>query len=203
MKFSIIMPSYLGAYKNAAADRDKKIVRAIRSVENQIYEDWELIVVADGCNQTKKKVKEIWWYEPRIRGLLIPKQKIWSGRPRNAGIEKATGEYICYLDIDDVFGETHLSSIVNRLNGKTWYWFDDYVWDNKSQSFRLRKCNVHRMGMCGTSNIIHKKIAFWNIKPTYGHDWRFIRTLRAKSKNYEYIKAGRYCVCHIPGRCNV
>jgi len=201
VKISIIMPSYLGAYKGAAIDRDKKIVRAIKSVENQTYEDWELIVVADGCNETKKKIKEIWWYEPKVKGFLIPKQKLWSGKPRNIGIEKATGEYICYLDIDDLFGRNHLLSIANNFNGKDWYSFNDFIWDKSH--FRARKCNIHRMGMCGTSNIIHKKIAFWNEKPTYGHDWRFIRTLRAKSKSYQYIKAGEYFVCHIPGRCNV
>ena len=44
---SVIMPSYLGAYKNAAKDRDRKIVRAINSVVRQTYKDWELIIIAD------------------------------------------------------------------------------------------------------------------------------------------------------------
>ena len=56
---SIIMPSYLGAYKHAAKDRDKKIVRAIYSVCRQTYKDWELVVIADGCNKTVDIVQEI------------------------------------------------------------------------------------------------------------------------------------------------
>ena len=56
---SIIMPSYLGAYKKAAKDRDRKIVRAINSVVKQTYKDWELIVIADGCNKTVDIVQKI------------------------------------------------------------------------------------------------------------------------------------------------
>ena len=104
------MPSYLGSYKKAAKDRDNKIVRAIQTVRNQTYEDWELIIIADGCNRTVEIVQRIVdiCQDDRIKLLYIDKQPTWSGTVRNTGLRDARGEYACYLDIDDVFQRDHL-----------------------------------------------------------------------------------------------
>lgn len=103
MKFSVIIPSFLGEYRTAAKDRDRKIVRAINSVLTQSFEDFEVVVIADGCEKTIEIMKQI--SDPRIANYSIPKSKLWSGEPRNKGIEEAKGEYIVYLDIDDWFGK--------------------------------------------------------------------------------------------------
>jgi len=199
---SIIMPSYLGAYKTAAKNRDKTIIRAIESVKAQTYKDWELIVIADGCEKTVEIVKP--FISERIRLLKIPKQPMWSGEVRNTGIRASKGNYCLYLDIDDAFDPVHLSEIAPFLKGKDWYWMDDWIYSNESKGFRHRKCSIDILGRCGTSNIIHKpSLALWNTKDNYAHDWRFIQNLKQASKNYEYIKAGRYLVCHVPGRVQV
>lgn len=201
---SVVMPSYLGKYQTAAKDRDKKIVRAVKSVIAQTYNDWELVVIADGCEQTVKIIQEITALYPEynIKLYYIEKQKMWSGAVRNTGIYNSEGEYICYLDIDDALAPDHLEGIAKNLKGKDWYWFDDYIWNGTE--FRHRKCNVNQIGNCGTSNIIHKKIAWWNIKDNYAHDWNFINNLKAASKNYGYMKdAGKYLVCHVPGRVQI
>ena len=202
---SVIMPSYLGPYKRAAKDRDKKIVRAIRSVQQQTFVDWELIVIADGCNKTVEIVQQIveLCLDTRIQVLYIDKQLTWSGTVRNTGLDEAKGDYCCYLDIDDAFAPGHLQGIYAGIkNGKDWYWFDDYVWNGKE--FRHRKCNINKVGRCGTSNIMHRPgIARWNTKDNYAHDWKFIANLRQASSSYEYIRAGEYLVCHVPGRFDI
>ena len=127
------MPSYLGLYKRAAKDRDKKILRAVDSVLRQTYENWELIIIADGCHKTKHIIEHTYTDE-RIRGYMIPKDKDFGGKPRNAGIEKATGDYIIYLDIDDWFGENHIKIINNEIErnkGYDWYFFDDLILANE------------------------------------------------------------------------
>ena len=204
---SVIMPSYLGEYKKAARDRDKKIVRAIRSVQAQTYKDWELIIIADGCEKTVEIVQELVEksLDLRIKVLLISKQPQWSGTVRNTGLDEAKGDYCCYLDIDDAFAPGHLQSIIKgmeEISGKDWYWFDDYTWNG--QEFRHCKRNINKVGKCGTSNIMHRPgIARWNKKDTYAHDWRFIANLRQASSSYEYIRAGEYLVCHVPGRFDI
>ena len=199
---SIVMPSYLGQYKRAANDRDKKIVRAILSVVRQDFTEWELIVVADGCEKTVEIVRP--FVSEKIRLFRIPKQKTWSGEVRNTGIRLALGQYCLYLDIDDAFAPEHLAEIAPHLKGKAWYWMDDWEYNKQAKEFRYRKCSITKPGKCGTSNIIHKPgIAFWNEKDTYAHDWNFINNLKRASNDFEYIKAGRYLVCHIPGRTEV
>ena len=202
---SVIMPSYLGEYKKAAKDRDNKIVRAIRSVHGQTFKDWELVVVADGCNKTVEIVQQIndLYDDERIRIFYIDRQLQWSGTVRNTGLDEAKGEYCCYLDIDDAFAPGHLAGLAkSSQNGKDWYWFDDYTWDGKE--FRHTKRNINRPGQCGTSNVLHKKdLARWNVKDNYAHDWKFIGNLKKASGNYEYIGAGEYLVCHVPSRFDI
>ena len=200
---SVIMPSYLGAYKNAAKDREKKIIRAIRSVLTQSYQDWELIIISDGCQKTIDIVQTIdeLYNDKRIKVFKIEKQPVWSGTVRNAGIEESSGDYVCYLDIDDAFAPDHLDSLAS-FNKKDWYWFDDYIWNGKE--FRHRKCNINKPGQCGTSNLMHRPaIAQWNTKDNYAHDWRFIENLKSASNNFQYIKAGQYLVCHVPGKFDI
>jgi glycosyltransferase involved in cell wall biosynthesis len=191
------MPSYLGEYRNAAKNRDAKIVRAVDSVLAQTYKDWELQVIADGCTKTIEILKQ--FKDTRIKTHYIQKQPIWSGAVRNKGLDEATGEYSLYLDIDDAFHIQHLEEISTFIDGKDWYWFDDYVWNGKE--FRFRKCDVNKMGRCGTCNVIHKTdLARWKERDGYAHDWNFINALKKQSRNYDYIRAGKYLVCHIPGR---
>lgn len=198
---SVVMASYLGHYKNAAKDRDKKIIRAIYSVLAQTYEDWELLVVADGCMLTKSIVSH--FFDSRIKLIFIDKQTTWSGNVRNTGLQKATGDYACYLDVDDLFSPQHLQILSTATEtGKDWYWFDDYVW--AGSEFIWRKCSVDKLGKCGTSNVLHKpSLAQWKPNGNYAHDWVFIKALQKASKNYSYIGAGQYCVCHIPGRFDI
>jgi glycosyltransferase involved in cell wall biosynthesis len=206
---SVIMPSYLGEYKYAAADRDKKLVRAINSVLYQSYADWELMVVADGCPKTVEIVKG--FNDPRIRGLMIDKKPLFSGTPRNTGIYYAKGEIMVYLDIDDMFGENHLKKIVNSFGDSDWVWFDDrsfnvnkqrkgFIENPNFEDFHIHGVNVHVRGKCGTSNIAHKKFpgAYWRAEGTYYHDWVFINILKGISKNYKKIEPCEYLICHVP-----
>ena len=199
MKVSIIMASYLGEYKGAAKDRDKKIIRAIDSVLNQTYKDIELIIIADGCEKTVNIVKNSYLYNEKVKGYKIAKQQKWSGVPRNTGIQQATGEWILYLDVDDYLKPTHVEKIMSQVReGDKWVWFDDMV-VNREGKVRKRPC-ILSLGKCGTSNIAHRKIALWDEKGTYAHDWRFIKNLYAVQRKPRKILAGEYVVCHIPGR---
>ena len=194
------MASTLSDYKNAASNREMKIERAIKSVLAQSEESWELIVVSDGCLKTMRIVTPyVYDNLPRIRLLSIPKQKLWSSAVRNAGIFKAEGEIILYLDNDDVFGENHLKKINETWWDNDWAFFNDLVWNGKE--FVENPCNMNVKGQCGTSNVAHKRSlgAYWN-NSTYLHDFQFIKTLQALSSNYSVIPCAEYKICHRPGK---
>lgn len=192
------MPSYLGNYRNAAKDRDKKIVRAINSALDQTI-NAELVVVSDGCQKTIDIVRSK--FLGKVSGYVIPRQHIWYGLPRNIGVKKAKNDIVCYLDIDDYLDKDHCERILDNFGNNDWVWFDDYIW-SKTQ-WKVRKCDINKRGFCGTSNIAHKKHKIWPEKGGYAHDWNAIMELKRLSKNYKYIGHGGYRVCHVPGRWDI
>ncbi len=84
------MPSYLdhyeGRYGKAAENRIEKFHRAVNSVRSQVFSDWELIIVSDGCEKTCDQWSR--FPDDNIRLLRISKQRLWSHKVRNAGIDR-------------------------------------------------------------------------------------------------------------------
>ncbi len=94
--FSIIIPTY-----NRASFLDT----AIKSVLNQSFSDFELIVIDDGSTDTTaQKIKQI--KDKRFR--YIKKDHSGVSSARNKGIQNSRGRFICFLDSDDRFKSTKL-----------------------------------------------------------------------------------------------
>jgi glycosyltransferase involved in cell wall biosynthesis len=196
MRFSCIVPSFLGEYRTAAANREMKIIRAVNSILTQSFQDFEVIIVADGCEKTIEVMKQI--TDPRVSVYLIPKSKIWSGEPRNKGIDEAKGDYILYLDIDDVFGVNHLKNISEGLKDYDWVWFDDIRYYPKTKEWYVNKCDIRIISRHGTSNICHKRSLPYRWDHSgYAHDFYFIKHLK-QNTNMVKIEGGEYYVCHCP-----
>lgn len=205
--FSIVMPSYLGHYPTAAKNRDQKIIRAIDSVLKQSFKDWELIIVADGCEKTFEIVEKKYFNESRINCILIEKQDLWSGGPRNTGILSAKGEYIIYLDIDDYYGRDHLKIVADELSAvdyPAWAWFNDLE-GTKNGSFYEKKRDIFKKFNHGTCNIVHKTNlgALWPHQSDYTHDFVFCNQLKMLSENYDQLATPQYHVCHIPKKLDI
>ncbi|MDT0642161.1 glycosyltransferase family 2 protein [Zunongwangia sp. F363] len=91
---SIIMPAY-----NAA----EFITEAIASVRKQTYTNWELFVIDDSSQDfTVSKVQKLVEEDSRIRILKNTSNK-GAGFSRNKGIEAAEGDFIAFLDADDLW----------------------------------------------------------------------------------------------------
>lgn len=105
--FSIIIPTY---------NRDIKLNKAIKSVIDQSYCNWELIVVDDGSTDSTKDVVKS-YKDKRIR-YHWQKNKELSGA-RNAGIELAKATYVSFLDDDDAFEEDHLIRVKEVIDQHT------------------------------------------------------------------------------------
>lgn len=196
MKFSVIMPSRLIPYHNCAQFLDQKIVRAINSVLNQTYKDFELIVIADECELTKEIVNS--FSDARIKLLECKHKQVFDNTPRNTGIENASGDYIIYIDADDYWGENHLAIVESQLKNHDWVYFNDYFF-HRGEEWGERACNVRILGGCGTSNICHKRSLGlkWD-RPGYAHDYHFIQKLRNYPNNIK-INTPEYWVMHAPG----
>jgi glycosyltransferase involved in cell wall biosynthesis len=91
---SVIIPTY---------NRTHLVGRAIQSVLNQTYQDFELIVVDDASkDNTKEKIKE---FQKKDSRIIYLKHNINKGgsSARNTGIKAAKGRYIAFLDSDDEY----------------------------------------------------------------------------------------------------
>lgn len=88
--FSIILPVF---------NRDTLVRETIESVLNQSFTDFEMLVVNDGSTDNTQKI--ILAYKDRIK--LINQSNQGPEIARNTGVEHATGEYLVFLDSDDIF----------------------------------------------------------------------------------------------------
>ena len=103
---SVIMPNFNG---------QKYIREAIESVLHQDHSRFELIVVDDGStDESVRIIKEYMRQDTRVRLFMNHRSKGVSGA-RNTGIEKASGEWICFLDSDDIMVDGSLSVRLSQV----------------------------------------------------------------------------------------
>ena len=102
---SIVIPAY-----NAS----KFIEETIESVKRQKYQNWELIVVNDGSkDNTEDIVSKYVLNDSRIR--LINTKNNGVSQARNRGIFETSGQYVAFLDADDVWLPENLLVKIQKL----------------------------------------------------------------------------------------
>ena len=95
-KVSIIVPVY---------NVRQYVLAAVDSVLRQSYENWELLLVLDGCTDGTDAVLEEFCADrkdERIRLIRQPENR-GAAQARNRGLTEASGRYIAYLDADDLW----------------------------------------------------------------------------------------------------
>jgi len=103
---SIIVPTY---------NTEKFIRQTIESVQNQTYQNWEMILADDAStDQTVSIIEEFAQKDNRIKLFKLPENR-GNGFARNAALEKATGKYIAYLDADDLWFPEKLEKQIQFL----------------------------------------------------------------------------------------
>ena len=92
----------------ATYNRSRLLDRSIKSVLNQTFPNWELIIVDDGSSDdTKNHVKELKKNDHRIK--YIHKKHLGIVATRNFALKKCNGDYITFLDSDDAYRSDHLA----------------------------------------------------------------------------------------------
>ncbi|HEY3785329.1 MAG TPA: glycosyltransferase [Steroidobacteraceae bacterium] len=102
---SIIVPTF---------DRLTYLRKTLASVFQQTLQDWELLIADDGSGADTHAYLQTLEDDPRVRVLWLPH----SGRPsvaRNAALRAARGEYVAFLDSDDLWTPTKLQMQIDSL----------------------------------------------------------------------------------------
>ena len=131
-KISVVIPLY---------NKEKSVASTLRTVLNQTFTDYEIVIVNDGSTDNSvAEVEKI--YDARIR--LINQQNAGVSAARNRGIEEANGELIAFLDADDEWKPEYLAT--------------QYHLSQKYPECSVFACNYEFRNAEGnvTSAIIHK-----------------------------------------------
>jgi hypothetical protein len=99
----------------AAWNREGVIGDAVRSVLEQTWTHWELLVCDDGSTDGTAARAEAAG-DPRVRVLRLPHGG--AARARNAGLAEAAGEYIAYLDTDNLWHPAYLETMLAAVAGR-------------------------------------------------------------------------------------
>ncbi|ESU29991.1 teichuronic acid biosynthesis [Flavobacterium limnosediminis JC2902] len=124
---SIVTPTFNSA---------KFIAETVRSVQNQTYQNWEMIIVDDGSSDDTAAV---------VNGLASEEQRIkffpsatnaGPAKARNKGIENASGSYMTFLDADDVWYPDFIENSIAAIKETGVHFvFSSYRRSNENMEF--------------------------------------------------------------------
>lgn len=124
---SIIVPIY-----NSAAT----IKGCVDSIQAQIYGDWELILADNGStDESLAIIKELACGDDRIRAIEVPQKGV--SFARNAALDSAKGEYVCFIDSDDTVEPDYLETLYDASEADLavcGYFVDNYDSNNQMLS---------------------------------------------------------------------
>lgn len=198
-KVSVIIPTY---------NRAQFIAEAIQSVLDQTFTNFEIIVVDDGSTDNTRDVVG-GFKDHRIKYIYQENQ--WAAIARNNGIKASEGEYLTFLDSDDILMENALlkgTQVLDEHPEVAFSYGQDYIMDEKGKLLSLDNkghrhswvrdgkeqireflINGHHIGVCAT--MVRRscllEVGLWD--PTYRHgsvDFDFLVRL-----------AKRYAVAYI------
>ncbi|MGP4079216.1 bifunctional glycosyltransferase/CDP-glycerol:glycerophosphate glycerophosphotransferase [Pseudalkalibacillus sp. R45] len=105
-KVSIIIPIY---------NTEEFLDECIYSIIKQKYENFELLLINDGSGLScTNKINEIAKIDARIK-VFHQEERKGVGVARNLGLDKATGDYIYFMDSDDYLGESTIQLLMKNI----------------------------------------------------------------------------------------
>ena len=174
----------------ATYNRCRVLKYAILSVLQQSIQSWELLVIDDvSSDGTADLVRS--FSDPRIRFIQLPVNYGEQSGPNNAGLSQAQGEYIAYLNQDDLWFPDHLEKLLNKLEST----YADWVFSPAVRSNSPGQYEIACLGTDGCYNPLQKdyvEASSWLVKKevliTLG-GWRPAMTLRIPSSQDLLIRA--------------
>lgn len=105
-KVSIIVPCY---------NAEKYIERCVKSLEDQTYQDVEIILVDDGSkDNTAAVIEKLAKNDSRIK--FLSQRNSGPNAARGNGIKRATGDYVMFIDSDDWLSQNAVSELVKLFD---------------------------------------------------------------------------------------
>lgn len=104
---SIVIPLY---------NVERYIKSCLISLEEQYEKNFEVVIVNDGSTDNSVKIVENFLQNSNLKIKLINQSNKGASAARNAGIKYACGEYICFIDSDDMLDKNYLSILKKEID---------------------------------------------------------------------------------------
>ncbi len=176
---SIIIPAY---------NAERTIIETIQSVQQQTFQDFEIIVINDGSkDQTLDLLHNI--KEQRLKVFSYENGGLSTAR--NRGIVHARGEFIAFLDADDMWTsdklELQIEALQKHPEAAVVYSWTYFLYENENQSYVDTSCfyegNVYASLLVknflhnGSNPLIRKQaidaVGSFNVTILFCEDWDF------------------------------
>ena len=111
------MTNFLISICIPAFKAEKYILETLNSIKAQTYKNWEIIVIEDASNDGTKKIVEEFSKECHNRiSYFKNEENIGVASTRNKAAEISKGDWIAFIDSDDLWREAHLEDLISILN---------------------------------------------------------------------------------------
>lgn len=114
--FSIVIPLY---------NKCNSIIQALESIKNQVYRDFEVIIINDGSTDNSVQVVQNWidslGENEQVKYTVFTQSNQGVSTARNTGAQKAKYDYIAFCDADDYWETNHLlnlSLLIDQFSDK-------------------------------------------------------------------------------------
>lgn len=162
-KFSVIVPVH---------NRLDKVKRTLKSLNNQTYWDFEVVLVDDASDDETHEYLEKYQFDYNDVKLVTHKNRKERVASRNDGMKESTGEWICWLDSDDEYMSNYLEVLNDAIDkwpkykifnfGSVIHWHrnEDEFYTKVGQPFMMEEPHENfSSGTIGTGRFIfHRSI---------------------------------------------
>lgn len=129
---SIVIPIY---------NVEKYIHNCLKSVLEQSFQDYELILVDDGSSDSSVEIAEELLSQSNVSWKTFRKENGGQSSARNYGLKQANGEYVLYLDSDDVISKDFLKRLYEAFDKETNFTFCDFKYVKQQVPPEAEKTN--------------------------------------------------------------
>jgi len=161
---------------------------AIKSILYQSFQDFEVLVVGDGCTDNSAEVVKS-FQDERLIWYDLPKAPNFGYANRNVALKDAKGKYIGFTAHDDILFYDHFEKCINALESDedkeivctrpVWISRQGEIIPiefNLDNSFVLDRFIDRKLNQMAASCVVHRKDCFskygyWNDKLEWGGDW--------------------------------
>lgn len=182
----------------ATYNRAETLKFAIESVLWQTYENFELWIVGDHCTDHTEEVVKQFLHDKRVNWHNLPQNSGYQSKPNNEGIKRGKGEYIAYLNHDDIWLPNHLKDAIEHIEkSKADFVFTVMQW---VYSFTHSRADIPLLPSLPippeATAVVHRrdvieKIGYWkDIHETYSYPRvEFFRQAQYAQMKFEMVKS--------------